>query len=95
MIPVPSSDEDADRLHSSYKGVTVFLDGLRPVNGTDFFDANGDIALPLGDARWSGNGTKPDEGKKRETGLYFYWRRVDDTWADSVYDGLFRRCLCV
>ena len=93
MIPVPVSDEEANLLHASYEDVKIYVDGLRPVNGADFFDANGDIALPLSHARWADN--SPNDGASHETGLMFFMNRVGDTWADVVYIGNRKRCLCI
>ena len=92
MIPVPMSDEEAVLLHESYKAVHIYVDGLRPVNGVDFFDGKGAIALPLSHERWATG--KPDEPTNQETGIYFTWRHTDDAWAHIVYSGVFRRCLC-
>lgn len=93
MIPVPVSDEAADNLHDSYESVKIYVDGLRPANGVDFFDANGEIALTIGHARWS-EGT-PNEVSSHDTGLSFYWKRVDDVWSDVIYVGVTKRCICI
>ena len=90
MYPVPQDESSLNAIRT-VEPAKIYIDGLRPVQGTNFFDSNGVMVLDPATSSLSRN---INELLVQTTGLTAFSNKIGDIFSDAEY-ALEKKCLCV